>query len=109
MQRVTRIILAGTLLAASTGAFAGSRDDAALEACTSRLQQLYGAGTEVKLVKSRRAPGGLQMQLATQVDADNSRFSTCRVGRDGVAALLDEEPEQLLAAVPVVPSEPDPR
>ena len=106
MQSVTRIILAGTLLAASTGAFANGRTQAALDACTVQLQQYYGAETQVQLVKSRRAPGGMTLQLATQLDENNSRFSTCRVGRDGIAALLDEEPEQMVAAVPVTPAAP---
>ena len=67
MQAFIRTLLAGSLIAVSGATFANDRNQAALDACTQELQRFYGEEAAVKLVNARRAPGGVRLQLSTQV------------------------------------------
>ena len=91
-------IIAGAAFAVTAGAQAERGASLDLGGCTAQLEAQYGRDVEYNIVKKRRDRHGIRVQMAVRLDADNTRFATCWVPGDGIAGLVDNDRNTIVAA-----------
>ena len=98
MKTITRIAATLVMTAATFAAHGAEQDGGALAVCEAEIQRHYGDGSEVLLVSQRQYGHGTRLKVAARLDRDNSRFATCWVTPDDIAALEREQEMELLVA-----------
>ena len=104
MKTITRIATTLVMSAATFAVHGAEQDDGALAVCEAEIQRHYGDSSEIMLVSQRQYGHGTRMKVAARLDRDNSRFATCWVTPDDIAALQGEQASEVLVAA----SEPAP-
>ena len=98
MKTIIRIATTLVITAATFTVHGAEQDDGALAVCEAEIQRHFGDSSEVMLVSQRQYGHGTRMKVAARLDRDNSRFATCWVTPDDIAALQAEQESELLVA-----------
>jgi hypothetical protein len=104
MKTITRIATTLAMTAATFAVHAAEQGDGALAVCEAEIQRHYGDSSEIMLVSQRQYGHGTRMKVAARLDRDNSRFATCWVTPDDIAALQREQESELLVAASESPA-----